>query len=57
MLALFKKISPVVIQTPAVEAFGNCAEELYWGLLRARRDKKKVVFIFVWDLFYFFNCF
>jgi len=51
VLALFKKISPVVIQTPAVEAFGNCAEELYWGLLRARRDKKKVLFIFIWDLF------
>lgn len=37
------------LQTPAVEAFGNCAEEIHWGLIRARHTQKRVVFIFAKD--------
>ncbi len=36
-------------QTPAVEAFGNCAEEIHWGLIRARSTKCRVIFVFVKD--------
>jgi putative glycosyltransferase (TIGR04372 family) len=42
----FNKVSPVIVQTPWVGAIGNCAEEIYFGLLRARREKKKVLFLF-----------
>jgi putative glycosyltransferase (TIGR04372 family) len=42
-------VKRVSIQTPAVEAYGNCAEELHWGLIRAQRLKKKVAFLFVQD--------
>jgi len=51
----FNKISPVIIQTPWVGAIGNCAEEIYFGLLRARRENKKVFFLFPHDLFWKFK--
>ncbi len=38
-------------QLPDVEAFGNCAEEIHWGLLRARREKTKVFLIFLRDFY------
>ena len=38
------------IQTPTVETIGNCAEEMYFGLLRARRENKKAIFLFPHDL-------
>ena len=40
----------MLIQTPWVGAIGNCAEEIYYGLLRARRENKKVLFLFPHDL-------
>ena len=57
MWSAIKKRVPVVLQTPAVEAYGNCAEEIYWGLLRARRENKKVIFIIIIDfsVFLFYN--
>ena len=34
--------SPVLVQTPNHRSFGNAAEEIFYGLLRARRENKKV---------------
>jgi len=51
----FNKVSPIIIQTPWVGAIGNMAEEIYMGLLRARREGKKVLFIFPYDLFWKFK--
>ena len=48
---IINQISPVIIQTPWVGTIGNCAEEIYFGLLRARREQKKVFFLFPIDLF------
>lgn len=45
-----KKI-PFFIQTPWVGAIGNMSEEIYYGLLRARRENRKVLFLFPYDLF------
>ena len=39
-------ISPVVVQTPNHRAFGNCAEEMVYGHLKAQRDGKKVLFLY-----------
>jgi putative glycosyltransferase (TIGR04372 family) len=50
ILSRLRKLLPIIIQTPAVEAFGNCADEIYWGLLRARREKRKVIFVFLRDI-------
>jgi len=46
---------PFIIQTPWVGAIGNCAEEIYYGLLKARREGKKVVFLFPFNLFWKFK--
>ncbi len=46
---LFNRYSPILIQTPAADAIGNCAEDIYFGLLRARRLKKKVFFLFPFE--------
>ena len=42
---------PFFIQTPWVGAIGNMSEEIYYGLLRARRENRKVIFFFPYDLF------
>jgi putative glycosyltransferase (TIGR04372 family) len=39
-----------LLLNPTVEAIGNCAEELYFGLLRARREGKWAVFFFPEDV-------
>jgi putative glycosyltransferase (TIGR04372 family) len=41
--------SPILIQTPWMGAIGNCAEEVYSGLLKARRERKRVCFLFPKD--------
>lgn len=48
----FNKISPVIIQTPWVGTMGNCAEDIYYGLLRARHEKKKVILLYPRDFFW-----
>jgi len=53
----FNKISPVIIITPWVGAVGNMAEHIYLGLLKARRDKKKVLFLFPYDFIISFSKF
>ena len=45
----FKYISkkcPILIQTPRSTVFGNCAEEMFYGLLRAKRENKRVLFLY-----------
>ena len=44
-----KKLLPIV-QAPITEAYGNCAEEIYFSLLRARREKRKVILLFPKDI-------
>ena len=42
----FNTLSPVLIQTPNHRSFGNGTEEVFYGLLRARRESKKVLFLY-----------
>ena len=42
---------PFFVQTPWVGAVGNMSEEMYYALLRARRENRKVLFLFPYDLF------
>jgi len=42
--------SPVLIFTPWVEFVGNCAEEIYFALLKARREGKKALFLYPGNL-------
>lgn len=37
-----RKNCPVVLLSPLVYAWGNCAEEIYFGLLKAKREGKKL---------------
>jgi putative glycosyltransferase (TIGR04372 family) len=36
---------PVLIHTPRADSFGNCAEEIFFGLLKAKRENKKILFL------------
>lgn len=40
------RTSPILFLTPYARNIGNCAEEIYYGLLKARRDGKRAVFLF-----------
>lgn len=46
------KESPVLISTPNRAFFGTCAEEIFHGLLKAKRDKKKALFVYPRLLFF-----
>jgi putative glycosyltransferase (TIGR04372 family) len=48
------RYSPVTIHTPWVGVVGNCSEEIYYALLRARRENKKALLLFPRDLFWIF---
>ena len=39
------------IVTPWTGAIGNMSEDIYTSLLTARREKKKVIFLYPYDLF------
>ncbi len=54
LVSFFNRVSPVIIQTPWIGAIGNCSEEMYYGLLKARRDNKRVLMLFPKDLFWIF---
>ncbi len=41
---------PFLIQTPCVSVIGNCSEEILFGLIRARRENKKLVILYPYDL-------
>jgi len=38
--------SPVLIFTPWMEFIGNCSEEIYFALIKARREGKKALFLY-----------
>jgi putative glycosyltransferase (TIGR04372 family) len=40
----------VIILAPHPTAVGNCAEQIYFGLLKARREQKKLVLLFQYQL-------
>lgn len=42
----------ILFMTPYSRSLGNCAEELYYGLLRARREQKRAMFLFPRPLFW-----
>lgn len=41
---------PFVFLTPCVSVIGNCSEEMQFGLLRARREGKKLVVLYPFEL-------
>jgi putative glycosyltransferase (TIGR04372 family) len=41
---------PYVFLTPCISVIGNCSEELQFGLLRARREGKRLVVLYPFDL-------
>lgn len=45
----------VQMQTPWTGTIGNCAEEIYFGLLKARRERTKVCLLFPKDAFGWFR--
>lgn len=42
---------PLLIQTPRAGSYGNCAEEIFFGLLRAKREGKKILLFYPHNLF------
>jgi len=43
---------PFFIHTPRAETFGNCGEELLFGLLRAQQENKKILFLYPKNLIF-----
>lgn len=41
---------PVLFLSPLAYAVGNCSEEIYFGLLKARRENKKLMLLYPYDL-------
>lgn len=44
------KLTGTLIIIPHPVTIGNCGEDIYYGLLKARRDKKKLVILFPYEL-------
>ena len=44
------KLTGTLILTPHPYTVGNCAEHIYYGLIKARREKKKLVILFPYEL-------
>jgi len=44
------RLTGTIILTPHPYAVGNCAEDIYFGLLKARREQKKLVILFPYEL-------
>ena len=38
--------SPILVHTPRADTLGNCAEEIFFGLLKAKREGKKIIFLY-----------
>lgn len=43
---LLNKKSRILFHTPPHRSFGNCAEEMFFGLLQAKRENKKILFMY-----------
>lgn len=48
--AWLSRVTPYIVLTPHVRAVGNRAEEIYFGLLKARRDGKKLIILSPFEL-------
>jgi len=44
------KLTGTIIFTPHSYVVGNCAEEIYFGLLQARREHKKLIILYPYEL-------
>lgn len=44
------KVTGTIILTPHTYVVGNCAEEIYFGLLQARREQKKLIILYPFEL-------
>lgn len=44
------KLTGKIIFTPHTYTVGNCAEQIYHGLIRARREQKKLVILYPYEL-------
>ena len=42
----FNKRNRVIIHTPNRRSFGECAKDMYFGLLKAQREDKKILFVY-----------
>ena len=42
----FNGKSRIIIHTTMAESFGNCAEDILFGLLKAKRENKKILFLY-----------
>ncbi len=57
---IFHKINsskrhPYFYLSPHVYGFGNCAEQIYLGLIRAKHEKKKLVILYPFDIPFIFK--
>ena len=43
----FNNKSSILIESPLIPNIGNCAEEMFFGLLKAQRERKRVLFLFL----------
>lgn len=50
LCAWVEKKTGTIILTPHIAAVGNCAEEVYFGLLKARREGKSLVILWPYEL-------
>lgn len=44
------KLTGTIIFTPHTYVIGNCAEDIYFGLLQARREHKKLIILYPYEL-------
>ena len=47
------KRSPILFVSPLVYAVGNCAEEIHFALLRAKKENKKLIILYPYNLPFF----
>lgn len=50
--AFLNRHAPIFIVTPWIQNFGNCAEDMYYALLKARRERRKVLFLIYKELYW-----
>ena len=48
----FNKRSSILIHTPNRRSFGECAKDMYFGLLKAQRENKKILFVYPRNLIF-----
>ena len=51
VLGFIGQKSPIQICTPRAGSYGNCAEDIFFGILKAKREDKKVLFVHPRNIF------